>query len=120
MNPRMRHALSGVGICGVLVVANAGAPWGARIGCTVLLLAVIALQTVFPQDSADRLAWWKDRRRYRRHRPRRDRPPRRRRRGTGSRPQSSGRTSHERGHQRADIAPGRRQGTDDTDRTQAA
>ncbi|MGW3038158.1 hypothetical protein ACWDCB_44115 [Streptomyces sp. NPDC001178] len=73
MNAGIRGTLSSVG--SALVGHLAGAPWWAVTGCTVLLLGVIALQTVFPQNSADRLAWWKDRRRYRSPRPRRDRPP---------------------------------------------
>ncbi|WP_217547678.1 hypothetical protein [Streptomyces sp. GbtcB6] len=69
----MRTALSGAGgLGGVLVSHLAGAPWWAIIGCIVLLLVVVGVQSVFPQDSADRLAWWKDRRRYQ---ARRDRPP---------------------------------------------
>ncbi|MFF9705398.1 hypothetical protein ACF1FE_30140 [Streptomyces griseofuscus] len=122
MNPRVRTTLSSAGSLGGLLFGAlaSGAPWWALTGCTVLLLTVSALQTVFPQESADRLAWWQDRRRYLRARPRRDRPARRRRGGTGSRPQSSGRTCRERGHHRADIDPERRQSTDDTDRTQVA
>ncbi|MEU1596617.1 hypothetical protein ABZ468_28130 [Streptomyces sp. NPDC005708] len=48
------------------VVALAGAPWwlaAAAFGCLVLGLGVVALQSVFPQESAHRLAWWRDRRR---------------------------------------------------------
>jgi hypothetical protein len=77
VNPGTRGTLSSAGgIGGVLVAHLAGTPWWALTGCTVLLLVVIALQSVFPQESAHRLAWWKDRRRYRLTRPRRrDRPP---------------------------------------------
>ncbi|MFG3016122.1 hypothetical protein ACGFZB_37875 [Streptomyces cinerochromogenes] len=47
------------------VVVLTGAPWWlavAAFGCLVLGLVVIALQSVFPQESAHRLAWWRDRR----------------------------------------------------------
>ncbi|MEW2436009.1 hypothetical protein AB0952_17920 [Streptomyces caniferus] len=50
------------------VVALTGAPWwrtAAAFGCLGLGLVVIALQSVFPQESAHRLAWWRDRRRQR-------------------------------------------------------
>jgi hypothetical protein len=76
VNAAMRNAVSGVGgVGGALVGLMAGAPWWALTVCVVLVLGVIALQSVFPQDSADRLAWWKDRRRYREPRPRRGRSP---------------------------------------------
>ncbi|MFC8373105.1 hypothetical protein ACFUIT_34960 [Streptomyces sp. NPDC057239] len=50
-------------------------PWwltAAAVGCFVLSLIVVVIQTVFPQESAHRLAWWRDRRRHqqlRRQRP---------------------------------------------------
>lgn len=76
MNPGMRNTLASTGGAGGVLVAHlAGAPWYALTGCTVLLLVVIGVQSVFPQESADRLAWWKDRRRDRRSRLRGDRPP---------------------------------------------
>ncbi|MFE7034580.1 hypothetical protein ACFU9Y_30145 [Streptomyces sp. NPDC057621] len=49
-----------------LVLALTGAPWwlaATAFGCLALGLGVVALQTVFPQESAHRLAWWRDRRR---------------------------------------------------------
>jgi hypothetical protein len=76
VNGAMRSTLSGAGGFGGTMVSHmAGAPWWAITVCVVLVLGVVALQSVFPQDSADRLAWWTDRRRYREPRPRRDRPP---------------------------------------------
>lgn len=51
-----------------MVVALTGAPWwlaATAFGCLALGLAVTALQSVFPQESAHRLAWWRDRRRHR-------------------------------------------------------
>lgn len=55
------------GIAGT-TLALTGAPWWlavAAFGCLALGLAVVALQTVFPQESEHRLAWWRDRRRHR-------------------------------------------------------
>ncbi|RVU16255.1 hypothetical protein EOT10_36905 [Streptomyces antnestii] len=49
-----------------LVLALADAPWGlaaVAFGCLVLAFVVIVIQSVFPQESAHRLAWWRDRRR---------------------------------------------------------
>ncbi|MDX3364088.1 hypothetical protein ACIBWG_32460 [Streptomyces griseoaurantiacus] len=49
-----------------MVVALSDAPWwqaAAAFGCLALGLGVVALQSVFPQESAHRLAWWRDRRR---------------------------------------------------------
>jgi hypothetical protein len=59
----MRVAASAVGIAGPVGLHVSGAPWWATLITCVLSLSVICLQTVFPQESADRLAWWKDRRR---------------------------------------------------------
>jgi hypothetical protein len=46
----------------------ARAPWEAVFLLSVFGLAVIGLQGVFPQSSADRLAWWRDRRHSRERR----------------------------------------------------
>jgi hypothetical protein len=43
----------------------AGAPWWAGFGLAALALLAICLRIVFPQDSRDKLAWWRDRRRTR-------------------------------------------------------
>lgn len=43
----------------------AGAPWWAEFGLAALALLAICLRIVFPQDSRDKLAWWRDRRRTR-------------------------------------------------------
>ncbi|MEU4896123.1 hypothetical protein AB0B12_25725 [Streptomyces sp. NPDC044780] len=51
-----------------MVVALTGAPWwlaATAFACLALGLGVVALQSVFPQESAHRLAWWRDRRRHR-------------------------------------------------------
>ncbi|MFD7186133.1 hypothetical protein ACFRAI_43185 [Streptomyces sp. NPDC056637] len=51
-----------------MVVALTGAPWWLAVtafGCLALGLGVVALQSVFPQESAHRLAWWRDRRHHR-------------------------------------------------------
>lgn len=55
------------GVTGLVVVLT-GAPWwlaATAFGCLALGLGVVALQSVFPQESAHRLAWWRERRRYR-------------------------------------------------------
>lgn len=59
------------GTCGAGALAMIGAPWWARVICVVAGLAYGSLQAVFPQCSADRLAWWTDRRRYMMQRERR-------------------------------------------------
>lgn len=59
-------ARPGAGIATVLVgpilSTVTDSPWLMVVGVVATLLAVFALQAVFPQDSTDRLAWWKDRR----------------------------------------------------------
>ncbi|MFF7953971.1 hypothetical protein [Streptomyces griseorubiginosus] len=65
MNARPLISLLAAGLTG-LVVALTGAPWwmaAPAFGCLALGLGVVALQSVFPQESAHRLAWWRDRRR---------------------------------------------------------
>ncbi|MEU9211209.1 hypothetical protein AB0D27_25515 [Streptomyces sp. NPDC048415] len=62
------------GISG-LALALTGAPWwltAVAFTCFALGLLVIAIQSVFPQDSAHRLAWWRARwhHQQRRHTPR--------------------------------------------------
>jgi len=47
-----------------LTQALVGAPPWCVIACLALSLALGALQVVFPQESADRLAWWTGRRSY--------------------------------------------------------
>lgn len=41
-------------------------PWWAGFALAAFFLLTVCLRTVFPQDSPDRLAWWRDRRRARR------------------------------------------------------
>ncbi|MGW7348005.1 hypothetical protein [Streptomyces sp. NPDC054854] len=48
-----------------LTTAMAGAPWWGVVMCLVLTLAATSVQTVFPQDSTDRLTWWTNRRAHR-------------------------------------------------------
>jgi hypothetical protein len=47
------------------------APWPVAALCTVLATVAwgisVILQNVMPQESAHRLAWWRDRRRHLRH-----------------------------------------------------
>ncbi|MGW6890356.1 hypothetical protein [Streptomyces chartreusis] len=62
------------GISG-LVLALIGAPWwlsAVAFACFALGLLVTAIQSVFPQDSEHRLAWWRARwhHQQRRHTPR--------------------------------------------------
>jgi hypothetical protein len=42
-----------------------GGPWWAEFGLAAFLLLTVCLRIVFPQDSRDKLAWWRDRRRTR-------------------------------------------------------
>jgi hypothetical protein len=48
-----------------LATVMAGAPWWGVVICLVLVLAATSLQSVFPQDSRDRLAWWANHREHR-------------------------------------------------------
>jgi hypothetical protein len=43
-----------------------GGPWWAGFVLGALVLLTTCLRIVFPQDSQDKLAWWRDRRRTRR------------------------------------------------------
>lgn len=43
-----------------------GGPWWAEFALAALVLLAMCLRIVFPQESADKLAWWRDRRRARR------------------------------------------------------
>ena len=47
-------------------LALTGAPWWltAAFGCFALSLLIVALQSVIPQESAHRLAWWRARWRH--------------------------------------------------------
>jgi hypothetical protein len=38
-----------------------GGPWWAEFALAALLLLTMCLRIVFPQDSVDKLAWWRDR-----------------------------------------------------------
>ena len=42
-----------------------GVPWWAEFGLAAFLLLTVCLRIVFPQNSRDKLAWWRDRRRTR-------------------------------------------------------
>jgi hypothetical protein len=39
----------------------AGGPWWAEFALAAFVLLTLCLRIVFPQDSADKLAWWRDR-----------------------------------------------------------
>ncbi|MEW2418136.1 hypothetical protein AB0953_31200 [Streptomyces sp. NPDC046866] len=59
-------ASSATGIAAV-TMALTGAPWWlilAAFSCFALALVVMGVQSVFPQESEHRLAWWRDRRRH--------------------------------------------------------
>lgn len=43
-----------------------GGPWWAGFALAVFALLIMCLRIVFPQNSPDRLAWWRDRRQSRR------------------------------------------------------
>lgn len=60
-----------------LATVMAGAPWWGVMICLVLTLAATSVQTLFPQDSGDRLTWWTNHRAHRhlRRTHRRDIPP---------------------------------------------
>lgn len=49
-----------------LATAMAGAPWWGVVICLALVLAATSVQTLFPQDSPDRLTWWTNHREHRR------------------------------------------------------
>ncbi|WP_329112881.1 hypothetical protein [Streptomyces sp. NBC_01465] len=48
-------------------LAVSGAPWWALLVATLPGAMALMLQSVFPQNSQDRLEWWRDRRRHREH-----------------------------------------------------
>ncbi len=64
--------LSAAVLGGQVDVRMAGGPWWAAFLLTVLGLVLglvtVLVRIVFPQDSADKLAWWRDRRRTSRQR----------------------------------------------------
>ncbi|WP_299542456.1 hypothetical protein [uncultured Streptomyces sp.] len=48
-----------------LATVMAGAPWWSTLICLTLALAATSVQTLFPQDSPDRLTWWTNHRAHR-------------------------------------------------------
>ena len=40
---------------------SVGGPWWAEFALAALVLLTVCLRIVFPQDSPDKLAWWRDR-----------------------------------------------------------
>jgi hypothetical protein len=59
-----RTATRSMSVFTPVVVAGSwavGAPWWALCPLCVLGLVAASLTTVFPQDSADKLAWWTER-----------------------------------------------------------
>jgi hypothetical protein len=57
---RIRHIYTAVlsGLIGFRVV---GGPWWAEFGLVAFAMLAFVLLIVFPQDSQDKLAWWRDR-----------------------------------------------------------
>lgn len=49
------------GFLGARAASLAGAPWWAEFALAALVLLTVCLRIVFPQDSPDKLAWWRDR-----------------------------------------------------------
>jgi hypothetical protein len=73
-----RALIAGTAATGTLTaLAIAHAPWWAIFVAAAGGTAVGVVQMVFPQDSRDRLDWWRDRRRYQERR-RQQAPGRRR------------------------------------------
>ena len=57
-----RHcALSAVILSGQAGYRAVGGPWWAEFALAALVLLTVCLRIVFPQDSPDKLAWWRDR-----------------------------------------------------------
>jgi cell division protein FtsW (lipid II flippase) len=59
--PLISSAATGIG--GIVLVLT-GAPWwlsALAFTCVFLVLVVAVIQSVFPQESAHRLAWWRAR-----------------------------------------------------------
>jgi len=57
-------AIGGTAGC-VSALVHVGAPWWVIVVVAVSASVVGVVQLVFPQDSHDRLDWWRDRRRHR-------------------------------------------------------
>ncbi|MFE3269948.1 hypothetical protein [Streptomyces sp. NPDC059215] len=90
--PPMIPSTAAAGLSGT-ALALAGAPWwltAAALGCCIAGLIVVVIQSVFPQDSEHRLAWWRDRRSH--QQVRRQQPARTRRRSSARTPEA--RTTH--------------------------
>ena len=65
-----------------VAAAVSAVPWWAVLCLAVLSLLCSALRAVFPQDSADRLAWWERRWAQKSARDEQAEPPRERQRET--------------------------------------
>ena len=104
-----------------------GAPWWTICLLGTIGLAVVGLQIVFPQDSPDKVAWWSERRRTRRHCQRRRCPcphetalPGNARRNFGAQAVSMGQVSRRcsrlpSGMPRTSMPPGGAEGGDGTE-----
>ena len=62
MRIRLSFSSSSATIFGVPVSYRVvGGPWWAEFAVAALALLAVCLRIVFPQDSPDKLAWWRDR-----------------------------------------------------------
>ena len=69
--PAARYYSSSAAILGGLIGYRVvGGPWWAEFALVALAMLAVSLRTVFPQDSRDKLAWWRDRRLTRQRRSR--------------------------------------------------
>lgn len=71
MNMTPEHVVSAVGIAGAPVTAVVGAPLWTTVMLATGGLLLAFVHAVFPQESADKLDWWRDRRGLPRRRRRR-------------------------------------------------
>ena len=60
--PAVRDYSSSAAILGVPIgYGVVGGPWWAEFAVVTLAMLTVVLRSVFPQDSPDKLAWWRDR-----------------------------------------------------------
>jgi hypothetical protein len=56
------YSSSAVILSGLIGYRAVGGPWWAEFALMALAMLAVVLRIVFPQDSPDKLAWWRDRR----------------------------------------------------------
>jgi hypothetical protein len=64
LQPATRTILQVAGTCSAGILWAVGTPWWVRAVCIAAGFGYAVVLAVFPQRSADRLAWWQDRRRH--------------------------------------------------------